>query len=241
MRIVLIFAFGFFFNLTAAQTPVNKNFSVNKNQKVLLKFDYPELIKISTWDKDEIQISGTVNINDNESNNAFLIKDSKDGNSLVVEGTVPDVENLPHKITVKHEGKKLSFKTREEYQEFCKVNNVTFNTVNTGVEIHIELEIKVPKSLQTQIESKYGIIEVKNFGGEITATSTYGSVDATIVEKNIGKITAETSYGQIYSNLDTQFIGKDSTGFHTLVTTMPGKGSQYNLKSKYGNVYLRKQ
>lgn len=240
MRILLIFAFGFIFNLTAAQTPINKNFSANNNQKVFLKFDYPELIKISTWDKNEIQISGTININDNENNNAFLIKDSKDGNSLVVEGTVPDIENLPHKITVKHEGKKLSFKTREEYQEFCKANNVTFNTVNTGVEIHIELEIKVPKSLQTQIESKYGIIEVKNFGGEITATSTYGSVDATILQKNIGKITAETFYGQVYSNLDSKFTGKDFDDFHTLLTSTLGNGPQYYLKSQYGNIYLRK-
>lgn len=240
MRTLFIFAFGFIFNPAAAQIPINKNFSVNNSQKVSLKFDYPELIIISTWEKNEIQISGTVNINDNENNNAFLIKDSKDGNSLVVEGTVPDIENLPHKITVKHEGKKLSFKTREEYQEFCKANNVTFNTVNTGVEIHIELEIKVPSSLQTQIESKYGIIEVMNFRGELTANAVYGSIDATVLQQNGGKISAETFYGQLYSNLDTQFTGKDFDDFHTLVTATPGKGPQYNLKSQYGNIYLRK-
>lgn len=240
MRTLFIFAFGFIFNPAAAQIPINKNFSVNNSQKVSLKFDYPELIKISTWEKNEIQISGTVNINDNESNNAFIMNDSNDGNSLVIEGKVSDVENLPHRITVHQGSKKLIFKTKEEYHEYCKINNVTFNTISTGVDVNIELEIKVPSSLQTQIESKYGIIEVKNFRGELTANAVYGSIDATVLQQNVGKISAETFYGQLYSNLDTQFTGKDFDNFHTLVTATPGKGPQYNLKSQYGNIYLRK-
>lgn len=240
MRTILTLAVSLVFGLTAAQTTINKSFSTDKNQKISLKFDYAELIKISTWDKPEVQILGTVNINENESNEAFQIKESKEGNSLVIEGKIAEMKNIPHRIKVEKDNKKLIFKTREEYQKYCKENKVTFNSMTDEVDVDIKLEIKVPKSLMTQIESQYGLVEVKDFGGTINVNAIYGGIDATVLDKNIGKLSAETHFGQIYSNLDTKFTGKDSDDFRTLVTATFGNGPQYNLESKYGNIYLRK-
>lgn len=240
MRTILTFAVSLVFGLTAAQTTINKSFSTDKNQKISLKFDYPELIKISTWDKPEVQILGTVNINENESNEAFQIKESNEGNSLIIEGKIAEMKNIPHRIKVEKDNKKLIFKTREEYQRYCKENKVTFNSMTDGVDVDIKLEIKVPRSLMTQIESQYGLVEVKDFGGTINVNAIYGGIDATVLDKNIGKLSAETHFGQIYSNLDTKFTGKDSDDFRTLVTATFGNGPQYNLESKYGNIYLRK-
>ncbi|MCD1117824.1 DUF4097 family beta strand repeat-containing protein [Chryseobacterium turcicum] len=240
MRTLLTLAVSFVFGLTAAQTAINKSFSTDKNQNLSLKFDYPQLIRISSWDKSEVQISGTVNINGNESNDAFQIKESKQGNALVIEGKIPEMKNIPHRIKVQQGDRKLIFKTREEYQKYCKEDNVTFNSMTQGADVDIQLEIKVPKYLMTQIESQYGLVEVKDFGGNIKVNAIYGGIDATIVDKKIGKLSAETHFGQIYSNLDAKFTGKDSEGFRTLVTTTFGSGPQYNLESKYGNIYLRK-
>ncbi|WP_139418906.1 DUF4097 family beta strand repeat-containing protein [Chryseobacterium mulctrae] len=240
MRTLLTLAVSLVFGLTAAQTTINKSFSTDKNQKISLKFDYPELIKISTWDKPEVQILGTVNINENESNEAFQIKESKEGNSLIIEGKIAEMKSIPRRIKVEKDNKKLIFKTLEEYQKYCKENNVTFNSMNNGVDVDIKLEIKVPKALMTQIESQYGLVEVKDFGGTINVNAIYGGIDATVLDKNVGKLSAETHFGQIYSNLDTKFTGKDSDDFRTLVTATFGNGPQYNLESKYGNIYLRK-
>jgi len=240
MRTLLILAASFVFGLSAAQTAINKSFPTDENQKLSLKFDYPQLIKISTWDKCEVQILGTININENENNNAFQIKESKEGNSLVIEGKISEMKNIPHRITVQKGSQKLIFKSREEYQKYCKENNVTFNSMTDGADIDIQLEIKVPKSLTTQIESQYGLVEVRDFGGTINVNAIYGGIDATILDRNVGKLSAETHFGQIYSNLDTKFTGKDSNDFRTLVTTTFGNGPQYILESKYGNIYLRK-
>ncbi|MDZ7649610.1 MAG: hypothetical protein U5K54_21975 [Cytophagales bacterium] len=49
--------------MLAAQSPVNKTYAVTAGENISLRFDYPELIKISTWDKNEISITGTVSIN----------------------------------------------------------------------------------------------------------------------------------------------------------------------------------
>jgi hypothetical protein len=240
MRTILTFAVSLVFSLTAAQTTINKSFSTDKDQKISLKFDYPELIKISTWDKPEVQILGTININENESNEAFQIKGFKEGNSLIIEGKIAEMKNIPRRIKVEKDNKKLIFKTRKEYQRYCKENKVTFNSMTDGVDVDIKLEIKVPRSLMTQIESQYGLVEVKDFGGTINVNAIYGGIDATVLDKNVGKLSAETHFGQIYSNLDTKFTGKDSNDFRTLVTATFGNGPQYNLESKYGNIYLRK-
>ena len=52
-----------FTGVLLAQTPVNKTYPVTTGQKISFRFDYPELVKISTWDKNEISIVGTVSIN----------------------------------------------------------------------------------------------------------------------------------------------------------------------------------
>lgn len=240
MRALFTFAVGLVFSITAAQTTINKNFSVKNSEKIFLKFDYPQLIRISTWDKNEVEISGTVNINANENNSAFQIKESQDGNSLVIEGEIPEIENLPRRITARKGNEKIIFKTLEEYEQYCKTNKATFSSISDGADINIDLEIRVPKSLKTYIESTYGMVEVKNFEAEIAVNAKYGGIDAVIKEKSTGTISAETYYGQIYSNLNAKFNGKDADDFRMLVTATPGNGPQYRLESQYGNIYLRK-
>ncbi|MBK8279625.1 MAG: hypothetical protein IPK94_05665 [Saprospiraceae bacterium] len=49
--------------MSLAQTQINKSIPVASGQKVNLHFDYPQLIKVSSWDKNEVLITGTVSIN----------------------------------------------------------------------------------------------------------------------------------------------------------------------------------
>ena len=113
--------------------------------------------------------------------------------------------------------------------------------MSEGVDMDITLEIKIPKNIDTKVESVYGMVEVKNFVGPIVVDATYGGVDASLNEQAVGELTAETDYGQIYSNLDTKIDGGKVEDFHTEVTIKPGIGARYAFESKYGNVYLRKQ
>lgn len=114
-----------------------------------------------------------------------------------------------------------------------------------GHDVDIVLDIKVPKGMATDIVSVYGIVELKDLqqSMELTATSTYGGVDAAINTTQVGELYATTDYGQIYSNLDIKFKGDGlvQRDFHTEVMARPGKGPKYSFESKYGNVYLRKK
>jgi hypothetical protein len=111
-----------------------------------------------------------------------------------------------------------------------------------GADMDIKLEIKVPRNVETRIESVYGMVEISNFAGPLTVEATYGGVDVAVAERSTGEIVAETNYGEIYSNLEVKFSGEPNRNkdFHTYVTAKPGSGPSYSFESKYGNVYLRK-
>lgn len=226
-----------------AQTPVNKVIPVKAGQKISMKFDYPELVKVSTWDKNEISIQGSVSINDGENDDAFELITSTGDNTISIKNEIRNMKNLPHRITVRDGTQKIVFRTKEEMKKYKEENNIGhFNSVSNGVEMDIILEIKVPRNLETMVESVYGMVEIKEFTGPLTVVATYGGVDAALAERAVGQITAETNYGEIYSNLDVKFGGEGlrQGDFHTNVSAKPGTGPAYYFDSKYGNVYLRK-
>lgn len=225
-----------------AQTAINKSVATKPGQKIDMHFDYPDLIKVSTWDKEEISIQGMVSINGGESDDAFELITETDPGVASIRSQIRNLKSLPQRITVVHNGKKIVFKNKAEYKKYKELNGVEFDMMNFGQDIEIQLEIKVPRNRETRIESVYGMVEVKGFDGPLKVTATYGGVDVALAEKNVGELVAETNYGQIYSNLAIELTGDHlkESDFHTLVAAKPGVGPRYNLDSKYGNVYLRK-
>lgn len=240
MKAAVVILISLFTGVLAAQTPVNKVYPVTAGQKISLRFDYPELVKISTWDKNEISITGTVSINGGENDDAFELFQSTSGNMIYIENKIRNLKELPHRITVTNNGEKITFKTKADYQKYCEEHGRNFNQRSEGVDMDILLEVKVPRNIEAKLESVYGVVEVKNYTGPLTVEATYGGVDVTVQEKTMGELRAETNYGQIYSNLDLKFSGSEFRDFHTQVSAKLGSGPRYSFESKYGNVYLRK-
>jgi hypothetical protein len=240
MRTLILIALCYLSKATFAQTPVNKTYPVQAGQSIKFHFDYPELIKISTWDKNEISIQGTVSINGGESDDAFELSSSAFGNTLLIESRIKNLKNLPRRITVTKDGKKFTFKNKSELKDFDPQNRNNYKCYSEGVDMDILLEIKVPKNSITKVESVYGMVEIKEFDAPLVVDATYGGVDASLLEHKVGELKAETNYGQIYSNLDHKFSGQEEEDFHTLVSAKWGSGPSYRFESKYGNVYLRK-
>jgi hypothetical protein len=226
----------------AAQTPVNKTIPVKAGQTLSMTFDYPDLVKVSTWDKNEISITGEVSINGGESDNAFELITDNSGSVISIRNEIRNMKNLPHRVTVVIDGQKMRFRDKMEWKKYQDEHGVTANMVNMGVDMDIELEIKVPANMDTRIKSVYGMVEVKDFTAPLSVEATYGGVDAALSEKNIGELIAETNYGRIYSNLDFKPDRSNSReeDFHLYVVAKLGSGPRCRLESQYGNVYLRK-
>lgn len=228
-------------NLVFAQTQINKSIAVSPGQSVLLHFDYPELIRVSTWDKNEVSVQGTVSINSGESDDAFELFTSSSGNTVSVRNEIKDLKSLPQRYTIFNGTQKVTFKNRAELKKYQEQNGRQFDVMSCGVDMEIVLDIKVPRNVKTKVESVYGMVEIRDFSGPLDVESTYGGVDAALTEKATGMITAQTNYGEIYSNFDAKFGGdKTERNFYTNVTAKPGSGPEYSFESKYGNVYIRK-
>lgn len=229
-----------FTGIALAQTPVNKSYPVKAGQRISLRFDYPELVRISTWDKNEISITGTVTINNGEHDDAFELSESVSAGMIFIENRINNLKNLPQRITITRGSEKMTFKSKEDFNKYCEQTGCDYNVKSYGTDMDILLEVKVPRNVETKLECVYGLAEVKNFNGPLTVEATYGGVDVSVQEKSTGELIAETNYGQIYTNLETKFTGIDDRDFHTQVSIKPGTGPRYNIESKYGNVYLRK-
>jgi hypothetical protein len=240
MKTVAITLMSLVTGVLIAQTPVNKSYAVTPGQKISMRFDYPELVKISTWDKNEISIEGLVTINGGESDDAFELLQSVSGNIIRIENKIRNLKELPQRITITRGVEKITFKTKADYKKYCEEHGKEFNQTSWGVDIEVLLEVKVPKNMETQLESVYGMVEVKNFLGPLSVDATYGGVDVAVQEKTTGELIAETGYGQIYTDLTAKFTGSQFKDFHTVVSIKPGNGPRYSFESKYGNVYLRK-
>lgn len=239
MRAVTILALIVGCYATQAQN-VNKTIAVQPSQTIFMHFDYPELIKVSTWDKNEISVEGTVDINDGENNDAFVLDSEANGNTVEIKGFIKNMEELPRRMMVIRDNEKITFKSKEEYKKYVREYGKDINVYNDGSDIKITLEIKVPKNMNTRVVSVYGMVEIRNFTGPLAVEATYGGVDVSVAEKNVGELLAETDYGQIYTNLDSKPAAREEGDFHTEILMKPGAGSRYHFESKYGNVYLRK-
>ncbi len=223
----------------AAQTTFTRSYPVKQGQELKLEFDYPKIVKVSTWDKNEVLVKAFVSINAGDNDTAFTLEASTLDNALSIRNRIVNMNQLPHTYSIMKDGIKTTFKTKEAYQAF-RDKGGHFTHSSEGVDMQITIEVKVPANTVTNVKSTYGIVELPDFYGPITVNATYGGIDATVNESRTGKISATTSYGQILTNLDLKLTDKTEKDFFTSITAEPGKGPTYIFKSTYGKIYLRK-
>ena len=225
----------------SAQTMVDKTIPVSSVQKIEMHFDYPELIHITTWEGDGVMIHGTVSINGGDNDDNFEIITSTTNGILNIRNEIKDMKKIPKSITIIDGSNKIIFRSDDAFKKYQQEHGRTIKVKSSGIDMEIQLEIKVPKNIETRVESLYGMVEVKDFAGPLTVEATYGGVDAALNEPTTGELSAETNYGEIYTNFVAKFGGKNmQRDFYTYVSAKPGVGPSYAFISKYGNVYIRK-
>ena len=230
-----------------AQTRIEKKVPVTKNTRLVMSFEDPELIQVTTWDGNEVQINGMASINNGENDAAFQLKVDQQANEVHIESFLKDKENIPKRIMIKKGETEYFFETSDQndpqVQKFLEENGRSYQYMSHGIIKKITLEVKVPKNVETVIESKFGLVEVKNFQGSLTVNSKFGGVDASLSPRTTGELIAKTRFGEILTNLDISFDQNKKEFDHdhwTIVSAKPGAGPRYNFESKFGKVYLRK-
>lgn len=233
-----------------SQNQIDQQFDASSSEKIILRFKYPELIKITAWDKNEVLIKGTVNINNGTNNDSFKLKQTTEGGELVIYSEIEGIDDLPKTITIKKEGTIYSFNTDNwndpEVQKFIQENDGTHEYMSHGVYKEIKLEVFVPRKKAIEVEAKYGLVEVSGIEAPLKVIAKYGGIDINISNSSRSNVEARTKYGEIYTDLDAQF---DQTGngvidynkWTIISAKLNGGGVNYDIESKYGNIYMRKQ
>lgn len=228
-----------------SQTKIEKTIPVANDKTLKMIFDYPEIVRLHTWEKDHILITGEVSINHGANDDSFEIDVQEHENEITIEALLRNEESIPRHIVIHRGGRDYYFKTQNssdpEVQKFLNKGNGEYSYMSAGIVRDIKLEIFVPEKKATWVAAKYGIVEVTDFNAPLRIDAKYGGVDVTVRPQAIGELYVRTKFGEIFSNLDFKFNEDHSLdGRWTTVSVTPGKGPRYDLETKYGKVYLRK-
>ncbi|MFY8128124.1 MAG: hypothetical protein ACOVMM_07080 [Chitinophagaceae bacterium] len=239
--IALILICGLY-NAAISQTKLHNQFSVANINKVKFVFDYPQLIKIKTWAKNEVAVSALVNINNGKFNDSFRISQTQKDDVLVIEGKIKNLVDLWGNVTINSKNSNGNQSNKNQYKKYFNNGNLhNGEPCNTDVNIDIEVTVFVPEKMSTDITSTYGLIEVQHFAAPLKATSPYKGIDIIIDSENIGKLSATTSYGEILTDVKFDIEEKVNRDFYTYFKANVGTGFDYSLASTYGKLYLRKK
>ncbi|WP_231459785.1 hypothetical protein [Pedobacter sp. Leaf132] len=221
-----------------SQSKIVKNYPVNKGQTVSFHFDFPKTVRFSTWDKNEVSVEATVKVEGVDDDSVFSIEKTESDGKIVIKNKL-DMEKIPYSYFVSVNGVKHRFTNKADMDVFMKEQGSSVKSNYQTRDIEIVIDVKLPASINTEVNSVYGFVEVQDFKGPIKVDATYGGIEAKLNQQLIGKIKMTNRFGKIYTNLDLKPNELKEERFYTAINATPGKGPSYDFNSSYGNIYLR--
>lgn len=247
-RNICLMAMACWMSYAFGQTKIERTIEVSNGQKVMMDFTWPELVTINTWDKNEIKVSATVSINNGQNDDAFELKLEERQGVVELITSIKDKDKLPRKIVIRKGGESFFFDTDNpnspEVLKFKKEHGTEgYDYMNFGVIKDIYVTVYVPRNVVLDVSSKYGMVEVLGFTGEMSVHSKFGGVDISVPNAK-NTIKAGTKFGEKFTNLTHPFstiaLGTHPGKWDWVACKVNGGGKVQELKSEFGNIYIRK-
>ena len=237
----LIFFLGLlvtFSNLTA-QKNVTETMRSSGIDEVFVHVKFADNIEIKNWNKNEISVQATVDMNDNKHNDYFKLKGDTDGGTYTIKsdyGTFFKDHGCNY-YNSKKEGKK-------KYDSNCKT------------EMDINYVIYVPRNMTLKVKSISGGVKVDSYEGMLNLDLISGNIDIKKHSKDMKLKTisgdidiyvsdatfeAKTLSGGIYSDLKIDFDKKNKySGSRRIKATIKNGDASLKLSTISGDIFLRK-
>lgn len=237
--LVLLFLYT---SLSLAQQ-VEKNYPLANTEKLSLKFEYPELVKVSTWDNQEVKIIAKVIINGQDGTKDFVLTEDRGSGELTISSELKNLDSYKRNyISVQGNSDNNESVIISRDGSTYKIGKDS-KTYFDGTEIEVQLEVMLPENALVEIDAKYGMVEVLSAPKQLNVHAKYGGADIKIKESALKNLHASTSWGQIFSNLSSKVsVGGDDMLGKSLVAEIDNASGVNSVKvqSEYGNVFLRK-
>lgn len=198
-----------------SQKVIEKNIEVNGN-RVELKLDFANNIRIEAWNENYIEVKADVNIDKNTYNDNYSLDIEKGGSIVKI------IENVD--INAIKKAKKEN-------------DDKDINSLNAD----INYTLKVPKKLVYSLKSITGKVEIINCIGEMNINTVSGFIDYSITAKQKASLKLSTVSGEVHSDLkleDEQSQEISGVGTNRKLI-LNGGGAEINLETVSGDIYLR--
>ena len=194
-----------------AQTIIEKSFEFNQKESVSLNIQIADSIKVIPWDKNEVSLWASVNVNDNKDNDHYKWTFDNSGNAIRISSEMDDY--------LKNSSNKRN----------CCCNNI---------EVYCELHI--PANARLSIETINGDLIFTGSPKELHAKTISGFIDLTAPGNLKADMDFKTVTGTIYTNFALNTGTPKRSVTTDFSTSLNGGGNPVNLETISGNIYFRK-
>jgi hypothetical protein len=240
-RILFFIGLLLTFSNLSAQKKVTATERSSGIDDVFVHVKFADHIEIKQWDKKEISVEATVNINNNEHNDYFRLETDKIGSTFTVKSDYGDF--------FKKYGNRYYYNSKDDDDKDdrkCNCNN----------ELDINYVIYVPKNMNLEVKSISGNAKVDSYVGRLELDLISGDIDVKKHSQNMKLKTisgdidiyvsdayfdAKTLSGGIYSDLDIEYSkDKKNHGGNRIRATIKNGSATLKLSTISGDIFLRK-
>ena len=233
-------------NPALAQKKVEKTLAWNTGKTIFLNLNYASDIVVKTWNKNEISVSATVNLNNNADNDEFTLISSESATEIQVKSDIPRLKDIARMQTSRPKGN--SYYSKGGYWDDEKK---VYVQTGKQVSADISYEIFVPEVANLRLKTIDGNVKLAYTSGKYEIESISGKIDLSLPEKQPCSLSLKTITGEIYSNLPLQFPEEQKKGDLELVgggrinqhlrAKLNGGGTEISLKTISSDILLRKK
>ncbi|MDJ1493401.1 hypothetical protein QNI19_10705 [Cytophagaceae bacterium DM2B3-1] len=229
----------------AAQKKVEKMFPYTNGKEIYLNLKYASDIHIKTWDKNEIGITASVNINNNANNDNFVLESSTTKDSQIeIKGNIKDLKLISTVPT------NVQSDSRGNYygdNRFWDDENKVYISSGPQVFIIIDYDIYIPEQAALLVKTISGNVLVDYLKGKYRLETISGKIDLKTAATTKCDFSLHTITGDVYTNLALESPqaknGELSRvgGQYDRDLKLNNGGEKLVLKTISGNIYLRKK
>jgi hypothetical protein len=204
---------------TQAQKIIEKHLNYPANGFVSMNFQISDSIRIITWNKNEVYVKSSIDVNDNQNNDDYTMVFDETGGTINIQG--------------KLETNRIR-RNRKDSNCCCCCN----------YQAEIAHTVYLPENADFSVETINGNIIITGKTAEVKAHTISGFIDLAINPARKAEVKMHTITGTMYSDieLNNPSRGVRHVGGGSITADLNGGGGKrIDLETISGNIFFRKE
>jgi len=195
-----------------AQKIIEKHMDFSNKDLISLNIQIADSIRIFTWNKSDVYVKTSIDINDNKDNDDYQIAFNEDGRTVAVLAKFKDSESK-----------------RRNFNNDCSC-----------FKSHIYCDVYIPENANISVESINGNITIAGRTASIRAKTISGFIDLSIDPARKADLKLNTITGTVYTNLVVNADKSSRRAGTNISDLFNGGGKPISLETISGDIFLRK-